>query len=88
MNYGYAFLINNNVDSDGEGSQIAAIEALIQEQRPDEQNNIRLYEKTLSLCPLYPHALAGLHYLELACGHGIDWVQNARAKLASVTGQL
>ena len=44
--------------------------------------------QTFSLCPDYPHALAGKDFYEVSCGHmgGLDWFAKAHPELASVRG--
>lgn len=51
------------------------------EELPIDSNDpllphIYLYEKTLSVCPAYPHFQA-MHLLEIGCGHGggLAWIK-------------
>lgn len=64
---------------------------LIVKEPSEYQNNIRLYEKTLSLCPLYPSGLSNVNYVEVACGHGggIEWIHRTYGNIMStIKGKL
>lgn len=40
---------------------------------------IRLYERTLAMCPLYKDKFAGKDFFEISCGHsgGLEWFEKA-----------
>ncbi len=55
-----------------------------------EAHGIRLYEKTMSLCPLYGgDAMRGMHLLEISCGHGggLMWLGKTHAHLDRIVGE-
>jgi hypothetical protein len=84
MNWGYVPL---NAD---EASSLAHIEARIESEPPIYHNSIRLYEKTMSLCPLYAgDAMRGKHLLEISCGHGggLVWLGKTHAHLERIVGE-
>ena len=82
MNYGY---VPSNKEEEEMLLKVAKIP--LETEDPRDKNQIFLYEKTISLCPLYPD-FAGKDFLELGPGHGggIKWLCKAHPELKSIKG--
>jgi len=82
MNYGFVPL------TDEDKERLAPVADAIAREPKIEHTYIRLYEYTLSLCPMYVEKLNGKRYFEISCGHlgGLEWMTRTHPQFASVKG--
>ena len=84
MNYGY---VPSNKEE--EEMLLRVAKKPLETEDPRDKNHILMYEKTISLCPLYPD-FSGKDLLELGPGHGggIKWLCKAHPELKSIKGSV
>ena len=82
MNYGFVAV------TERDKSLLKFNQNLLQLEPKQDQNNIRLYERTLALLPDYPKGFENCDFLEISCGHGggIEWILKTYPMLKSVKG--